>query len=100
MVCPAAQPLTLRRRAPNEVQQTLVDLARVRQHNHVGKRLALAKAAAGRAFLDESSVGCSPERQMQAQLLGADAERGERLGVGDGDEGLARHRAARRGART
>ena len=62
--------------ARDEVQQAPVDLARVRQHDHVGERLGLAKAAAGRAFFHDvverlarraPGAGAAPWRRCRAR---------------------------------
>ena len=65
----------------DEFHEALIDLARVRQHQHVGERLAFAKTAARLSFFDDIVKRMLTERQMQAQLLAGDAERSEHVRV-------------------
>ena len=69
----------------DEFHEALIDLARVRQHQHVGERLAFAKAAARLSFLGDIVKRMLTERQMQAQLLAGDAEGSEHVRVADRD---------------
>src|SRR5665647_1255307 len=63
----------------DEVQQALVDLSRVRQYQHVGERFALAKAAARLSSFEDVVKGMLTKREVQAQLLAGNAERGEHV---------------------
>ena len=77
-----------------QIDKSLIDLAGIRQHKHVGERFPLAKTAARLTLLDDLVEGVLAERQVQAQLLGGDAEHGERRRLADGDGAFARAEAA------
>ena len=70
----------------HQIEQALIDLACVRQHDHVGERFPLAKPATGRALEHHLVKAVLAERQVQPQLLGADAEARELGWIGDGEE--------------
>ena len=87
--------------ARDEVQQALVDLARVRQHNHVGERLVLAKAAAGGAFFHRVvSRMALPSARCRRSSLAPMPSRANSFGSAMAMERRARQQAARRGAPT
>ena len=63
------------------------------------ERLALAKTAAGLSFSDDIVKRMLTKRQVQAQLLGGNAERGEHVRVADGDGAFTRGEAGVRAQR-